>query len=102
VASFAASTASGCICATGTGLKYAFIDLALADIERAVPVIRNVLRKLKTPERSWLLFLEPELADEWVGVWRPDSPGTSGSIGRSAGRPFTTSGAVTPYQSYSR
>lgn len=57
----------------GTGLRYSYIDLALLDVERAVPVLRDVLRSGRLPKRSWLQFFDSGLQGEWVGVW-DDSP----------------------------
>jgi hypothetical protein len=57
----------------GTGLMYSYIDLALTDLDRGVERARKVLRKLKVPERSWVLFFDADLAAEWVGVY-PETP----------------------------
>jgi hypothetical protein len=61
----------------GTGLRYSYFDLALADVDRALPAIRRVLRGGRVPKRSWLLFFDSDLAQEWVGVWEdtPEPPG---------------------------
>ncbi len=50
----------------GTGLRYAYIDFALM---KAVPLVRSRLRELELPIRSWILPLDSDLRDEWVGVW---------------------------------
>lgn len=57
----------------GTGLRYSYVDLALTDIDRAIPVIRDALRRVRAPKRSWVQFFDDDLAEEWVGVW-DDSP----------------------------
>jgi hypothetical protein len=57
----------------GTGLKYSYIDLALADLDRGVERARQTLRRLRVPERSWVLFYDADLAAEWVGVY-PETP----------------------------
>jgi hypothetical protein len=31
------------------------------------------MQKLGLPRRSWLLFYDPDLADEWLGIY-PDTP----------------------------
>ena len=62
----------GCI-GGGSGLRYSYIDLALTDVNRAVPIIRQVLAQGRAPLRSWLLFLDDDLAHEWVGVY-PQTP----------------------------
>lgn len=68
------SAAAGCIYAIATGMKYSYIDLALADVQRAVPILRQVLCKAQAPLNSWLLFSDPHLADEWVGIWDETPP----------------------------
>jgi hypothetical protein len=35
--------------------------------------VRKALRKLKVPERSWILFFDADLGAEWVGVY-PETP----------------------------
>lgn len=69
--------ALGAVMSGGTGLRYSYIDLAVPDVERAVPIIRDVLRKSAVPKRSWLLFYDDALAAEWVGIWddSPEPPG---------------------------
>jgi hypothetical protein len=42
-------------------------------VDRAIPVIRDVLRAGRVPKRSWLQFFDDDLAEEWIGVW-DDSP----------------------------
>jgi hypothetical protein len=62
----------GCI-GGGSGLRYSYIDMALIDVNRAVPIIRNCLAQGRAPLRSWLLFLDDEFAHEWVGIY-PQTP----------------------------
>lgn len=57
--------------AGGSGLRYTYIDLAVTDVRRAIQLLRSTLAG-KVPIRSWILFFEPDYADEWVGL----SPGT--------------------------
>lgn len=64
----------GCCSGSGTGLRYSYIDLALTDIAKAVPVIRRVLAERRAPLRSWLLFLDSDLEAEWVGVYADTPP----------------------------
>lgn len=63
----------GCVFGGGTGLRYSYVDLALVDVERAIPVLRHVLQAGRIRRRTWLQFLDAELAWEWVGIW-PDAP----------------------------
>lgn len=64
---------AGCIYGAATGIAYSYIDLAVTDIKRGVDIVRQALRRLDVPTRSWLLFFDPEYADEWVGL-RGDTP----------------------------
>lgn len=61
---------AGCVIGGGSGLRYAYIDLALTEVKRAAPVIRQVLAEHKAPTRSWLLFNDDDLAAEWIGIYR--------------------------------
>jgi hypothetical protein len=57
----------------GSGLRYAYIDVGLTDLKRAVGIIRKVLSEQEVPERSWLLFHDDDLGAEWIGL-HPHSP----------------------------
>lgn len=56
-----------------TGYRYSYIDLAVSDPVRAMEVIRPALVEANVPSRSWFLFMDSDMADEWIGV-RPDTP----------------------------
>ena len=56
-----------------TGLRYSYVDLALADLDRAVGTLRTAMRSLQLPHRSWLLFWDTDLANEWIGI-HDDTP----------------------------
>ena len=58
----------GCI-GGGSGLRYAYIDLALTDIKRAAPIIRKTLSEHGAPLRSWLLFHDDDYSGEWIGIY---------------------------------
>jgi hypothetical protein len=47
--------------------------LALADVDAAIPVIQSRLRDGRIPHRSWLLFFDTPLAEEWIGMYT-DTP----------------------------
>jgi hypothetical protein len=64
----------GCVVGGGTGRIYSYIDLALGDLPRAIEVIRRVLRDGQIATRTWLLFFDCELGDEWVGIWDETPP----------------------------
>lgn len=68
-----AGTGLGAVIGGGTGLRYSYIDLALTDVERAVPILRETLQRGQITRRCWLQFFDDTLAAEWVGMW-PDSP----------------------------
>src|SRR5262245_30961034 len=63
-----AAKVGGCI-GGGSGQRYSYIDLALTDLNGAVPIIRRVLSERRVPLRTWLLFLDDELSREWIGTY---------------------------------
>lgn len=56
-----------------TGLRYAYVDFATSDIDRAIELLRAPLQDGGLPHRSWILFYDPDLAAEWIGI-HPDTP----------------------------
>jgi hypothetical protein len=56
----------GCVIGGGTGLRYSYIDLALVNVPRVLPIIRQIANHFNFPARSWLHFCDDELAAEWV------------------------------------
>ncbi len=63
----------GCVFGGGAGQESAFIDLILQDVERAVPILRELAKKEGLSDRSWLLFHDISWSGEWVGLL-PSSP----------------------------
>jgi hypothetical protein len=63
----------GAVIGGGTGLKYSYIDLALIDVPKAIELIKICLKNGNVPKRSWILFFDAYLLDEWIGIWK-DSP----------------------------
>ncbi len=63
----------GCTIGGGTGLRYLYVDLAIVDLERSVPLVQHALQEGGIPSRSWIRFFDAELESEWVRV-RPDTP----------------------------
>lgn len=59
----------GCYMGGGTGLRYSYIDLALTDVDKAIPLIRKRLQEGKVPLRSWIQFFDSDLSAEWVGIY---------------------------------
>jgi hypothetical protein len=59
---------AGAVMGGGTGLIYSYVELALADVSRAAAIIRKILRDGNIHKRSWILFHDRSLADEWIGI----------------------------------
>ncbi|WP_394839330.1 hypothetical protein LVJ94_20805 [Pendulispora rubella] len=57
----------------GTGLRYSYIDLALARLDEGLAEVRRVAREGRLPKRSWLLFFDDIWRDEWLGI-HEDTP----------------------------
>lgn len=64
----------GVVVGTGTGKKYSYLDLALTDVQKAIPVIIGQMRQAQVATRSWLLFHDAHLADEWVAIHEDTPP----------------------------
>lgn len=73
----------GCQIGGGMGLRYAYIDMALTDVPSAIAAIRERMQAGGLPRRSWILFFDAELANEWVGIYddSPVPPGLEESCG---------------------
>ncbi|CAN5146937.1 hypothetical protein BH11PLA2_BH11PLA2_49660 [soil metagenome] len=65
---------AGCCIGGGTGLRYAYIDLALLEFTKTSRAVCDLLRKGKVPQRSWLLFMDGDYCDEWLGVYNDTPP----------------------------
>lgn len=63
----------GCVIGGGTGLRYTYIDLALTNVDQAASALRRLGQQGMFSARSWLLFCDDELAEEWVPLV-PDAP----------------------------
>ena len=63
----------GCTLGGGTGHRYSYVELAVTDVVAAMGVIRGALRAGHVHRRSWLLFHDADLEQEWLGVY-PDTP----------------------------
>lgn len=61
----------GCVVGGGTGLRYSYVDLALTHVPQAVDALRHIASRFDFPIRSWLLFCDDELADEWIPLFSP-------------------------------
>ena len=63
----------GAVVGNGLGLRYLYVDVALAPGRKSVDLVCEIARAASVAKRSWLLFFDTDLADEWVGVW-PETP----------------------------
>ncbi|MFO0564246.1 MAG: hypothetical protein U0263_01215 [Polyangiaceae bacterium] len=63
----------GAVVGNGLGLRYAYVDLALAPNPAAWDIVCEVARAAGASKRSWIQFFDSDLADEWLGVW-PNTP----------------------------
>lgn len=59
----------GAVIGGGTGIRYSYVELALRDVDAAIPKLRSALCEGKLPKRSWLLFHDATLALEWVPIY---------------------------------
>jgi len=68
---------AGCVISGGTGRRYSYIDLALADVDAAIPLIISRLRAGNISNRTWLLFFDAPFSHEWIGIYdnTPAPPG---------------------------
>jgi hypothetical protein len=63
----------GCCIGGGTGVRYAYIELALTNLAKGAQLVRQILAQQKAPLRTWLLFHDDDLSAEWVGIY-PQTP----------------------------
>jgi hypothetical protein len=67
----------GRVIAAATGRRYSYVDLAVTDPPRAMELVREAVKTLGLPDRTWLLFLDAGMEDEWIGLTQdtPEPPG---------------------------
>ncbi len=58
----------GCVFGGGTGRRYSYVDLALTDVTRALPLIRGVLLEGGVPRRTWIQFFDDAHSREWIAI----------------------------------
>jgi hypothetical protein len=58
----------GAVVGNGIGVAHSYVNLALLDPPRAVPVLREAAVACALDQRSWLLFCDADWRDEWVGL----------------------------------
>jgi hypothetical protein len=59
----------GAVIGNGTGVRYSYVFLALKSPDEALQVVSRIAHKCELPRRSWILFLDSELEEEWLPVW---------------------------------
>jgi hypothetical protein len=64
----------GSVIGGGTGRRYTYIDLALQHLDHGLAEMQRVLREVRVPERSWILFFDGHFAEEWLGVFDTTPP----------------------------
>jgi hypothetical protein len=67
------SECAGRVVGSGLGVRYSYVDFALANVDHAIDVVADVARRVGLPKRSWLLFCDTALDGEWAPV-HPDAP----------------------------
>lgn len=63
----------GRVIGRGIGLVYAYLELALVDVQRSAEILREHGARAGLGPKSWLLFCDSRLAEEWIGV-HPEAP----------------------------
>jgi hypothetical protein len=62
------SERAGRVVGSGLGIRYSYVDFALSNVESGLSVVANVARRIGLSERSWVLFCDTALEDEWAPV----------------------------------
>ncbi|MEM9753078.1 MAG: hypothetical protein AAF916_06795 [Planctomycetota bacterium] len=63
----------GCVWGGGTGRIYSYVEFALTDVTAGVEAIRRVLQQGRIHRRTWILFHDQDMQDEWIGAY-DDTP----------------------------
>lgn len=58
----------GCVVGNGLGQEHLYIDLALANVEAAIPVVRNRLERAGVEGDAWMFFFDDEWSNEWLAM----------------------------------
>ena len=64
------SERAGRVIGSGMGVVYSYVNFALASWERAVDVVRSVGTRVGLSDKTWILFFDTALGEEWVGLRR--------------------------------
>ncbi len=67
---------AGGVIARASGIEHVYVDFALRDVERAIPVIRRTLADERVTGPAWLLFDDAGLEDHYLPLTgkTPDTP----------------------------
>lgn len=57
---------AGSVVGNGLGLRYSYVDLAIADLSRAASILRQCVDGVWT--RAWLLFCDTDRAGDWLAL----------------------------------
>jgi hypothetical protein len=63
------SERAGRVVGSGLGIRYSYVDFALSNVDEAIAIVSAVARRVGLPRRSWILFCDTLLADEWAPVY---------------------------------
>ncbi|MEE9312136.1 MAG: hypothetical protein V3V10_06940 [Planctomycetota bacterium] len=64
----------GVVVGAGTGWRYSYLDIALADVPNGINRIKEIAKESKVNGRSWILFHDQHLGDEWIGIYKDTPP----------------------------
>jgi hypothetical protein len=67
----------GCITGAGLGVRYVYLDLALANLEHGVRIACELVHRVRPDAVGWALFCETGWEEEWVGIGNHGPPPTS-------------------------
>lgn len=64
----------GVVVGAGTGWRYSYLDIALADVPNGIHRIKELAKECRVNGRSWILFHDQHLGDEWIGIYKDTPP----------------------------
>ena len=67
----------GCVTGAGLGVRYVYLDLALANLEHGVRIACERVRGVRPDVAGWALFCETGWEEEWVAVGHHGPPPVS-------------------------
>jgi hypothetical protein len=58
-----------------------FVDFALSDVDKAVPVLKQIAAENKLTDKTWLRFYDVDWRGEWVALTNSTTaPDQSGEV----------------------